>query len=80
MLTRKQKWRMTIRNVNYNKLYQELEIQKMVAFDNVVKVILIEKANENEDIKEDYWWSEKEINQFKENYISYIRENKLNAK
>ena len=80
MLTRKQKWRMTIRNVNYNKLYQELEIQKMVAFDNVVKVILIAKANENEDIKEDYWWSEKEINQFKENYIRYIRENKLNAK
>ena len=80
MLTRKQKWRMTIRNVNYNKLYQELEIQKMVAFDNVVKVILIPKADENKDIKEDYWWSEKEINQFKENYISYIRENKLNAK
>ena len=46
MLTRKQKWRMTIKRVNYNNIYkqinEEIKIKKnMVVFNSIVNVILI---------------------------------------
>ena len=78
MLTRKQKWQMTIKRVNYNNIYkqinQEIKIKKnMVVFNSIVNVILIPKIEEDLEF---YWWSKDDINEFKENYSKYMKESK----
>ena len=81
MLTRKQKWRMTIKRVDYNNIYkqidEEIKIKKnMVVFNNIVNVILIPKVEENDYLIDHYWWSKDDIDEFKENYIKYLKESK----
>ncbi len=81
MLTRKQKWRMTIKRVDYNNIYkqidEEIKIKKnMVVFNNIVNVILIPKVEENDYLIDHCWWSKDDIDEFKENYIKYLKENK----
>jgi hypothetical protein len=67
MLTRKQKWRMTIKRVNFHK--NEKIKKNIVVFNNIVNVILIPKIEENDDLKEHYWWSQDDINHFKKTYL-----------
>ena len=79
MLTRKQTWRMTIKRVNYNNIYkqinEEIKIKKnMVVFNSIVNVVLIPKVEENEDLRDFYWWSKDDISEFKENYSKYLKE------
>ena len=83
MLTRKQIWRKycskPLKKDNKDNLIGIPKFKKSITFHNIAKVTLIPKREEYilYDLDKLIWWSEKELEDFRINYINEMKYNTI---
>jgi len=83
MLSRKQLWKKCcskqIKKPFYEELHSIPKIKKSISFNNIASVKLIPKREEyiKSELKDSLWYSEDELDSFRNDYINYLKYNTI---